>query len=360
MRSLPSSLRNSGSALVIVLWAVVLIAFAVAIASEKVGLVLGDATIRARRLQAELLAKSSYAYLEKILQDERKHGLEGERGRKPNVRRLDLNRFMGTWKSDPQELGGGLFWIEVEDEQSRINWLKTPTFVWRHLLRNAGMKPEEIDAWFDCLNDWQDADDARGLNGAENFDYQGLREDRRRAKNAPITEVGEIYWVMGGPRILDLQVPVDLQGTIKPLVACTTVYGDGKINLNTAPAFLIAAAMDISTEDAEQMVARRWGPDKEEGTEDDVFVEGASEGQSSSNPVSPNPAGGGAAPAQATPAVTTSSTYFRVRGVGKFGDQRVVCEALAKKDGQGGLVLLRVPHIVEQVRVASHGESQWK
>jgi len=346
-----STQRRSGSALIVVLWAVVLLAFAVAIASEKVGLVLGDASIRAKRVQAELLSRSAYASLEKILKDERKHNLESERNKKDQKRRLDLNRFQGTWRSDPVEFEGGVFWLEIEDEQSRIHWLKTPFYVWRNLLRTAGLRAEQIDAWADCLADWQDADDSRGLNGAESFDYLALKENRRRAKNAPIMDMGEIYWVMGGADLFDLQVPVESgQDGARPLLPYTTLDGDGKININTAPAFLIAAALDIQLEDAEQVVRKRWGPDGVPGTADDVFLESAPTGQNVIQSAPPASTGTSTNAPSPSTAITTSSNYFRVRGVGVFQEQRVVCEALAKKGGDEGLTLLRLPRVVERKR----------
>ncbi len=344
---------HSGSALIIVLWAVVLLGFAVAIASEKVGLVMGDAAIRARRVQAELLAQSSFTYLDKILQDERKHNLETGKGNHAQGRRLDLNRFQGIWHSEKLEAGGGTFWIEIEDEQSRINWIKTPSYVWRNLFRSAGLKPEQVDAWFDCLTDWQDADDVRSLNGAETFDYEALKENPRKAKNAPVTEMGELYWIMGGAELLDLQVPVDFDGNIKPLLPYTTIDGDGKININTAPPFLIAAALDLPIEKAEQIVQKRWGPDGIEGTEDDVYLDGLPDVQGQTT----TPQAGTPAISPTSSAITTSSNYFRVRGVGEFQEQHVVCEALAVRDGQGGLTLLRLPRTIEKKKAIAQDTS---
>ncbi len=162
--------------------------------------------------------------------------------------------------------------------------------------------------------------------------------------------MGELYWVMGGADFFELQVPVESsKDSVRALLPYTTLDGDGKINLNTAPAFLIAAALDVPLEDAEQMVRRRWGPDGVEGTEDDVFLENAPSNKNAVLSSSQNATGTSTNAPSPSTAVTTSSTYFRVRGVGVYQEQRVACETLAKKDGEG-LMLLRLPRVVERKR----------
>ena len=63
--------KDSGSALIVVLWTVVILAFAVAIASERVELVCSDATIEMKRYEAELLADSALASMQQILKKEK-------------------------------------------------------------------------------------------------------------------------------------------------------------------------------------------------------------------------------------------------------------------------------------------------
>lgn len=345
-----------GSTLIVVLWAVMLLAFAVAIAAERVSLMLGDSSIRAKRFQAELLADSALASSDAILKEERRRFLESTLPSEGRSKTLDFSKILGVWRSRPATLGEGSYWLEVRDEQSRIHWRKTPPGVWRNLLELNGVPREKVDAWMDAVADWEDADDARALNGAETADYRALPEGHRRAKNSPITDLGEIPWVMGAPDLLGLRVPADLSRRTVPLMELTTLYGDGKINLNTAPPVLIAAALGLDLETAEQMVRTRAGPDGLEGTADDVPMERItpSAGGIRSREVGENATGGGPVPGS----TTTSSGMFRLRGVGWYQGQQVVREALARRAGAEGFQLLESPRTIEARTVVTPPAAQ--
>ncbi len=342
---------EQGSALIIVLWTVLLLAFAVAMASARVALILEDTSIRSKRFQAELMADSAFSSIDYMIEQEKKRALDAKSDGKEVEQLLNLNRFQGAWRSQPVELENGRFWLELSDEQSKINWIKTPFFVWRNLLTDAGLSTEAIDKWEGALKDWQDGDELQAVvGGAETSDYQKLAEDKRHSKNAPISDVGELFWVMGGPDIMELTVTGDPNGKAVPLLPMTTIYGDGKININTAPATLISAALGVSLEDAEQQIVQfRRGPDGIEGTTDDVFLTGVPAG------VLPDASkvreSVTARPGASTNIITTTTTIFRVRGVGESGNQRVVREALATKEGNSGLRLLNEPRTVAGYRV---------
>ncbi len=343
MKTQSFKIRNiRASALIIVLWAVMVLSFATLIAADRAALILGDTSIRTKRFQADLLAETAIASLNTIFNEEQKKLAES--GNDPDSKPLDLAHFQGIWSSDHMDLEGGTYWIEIDDEQSKIHWSKTPEYIWRNLLEDAGLATETVDAWFDALKDWQDPDDASSLNGAESSDYRGLDVDPRSSKNAPLTEMGEIPWIMGGDKLLDLNVIVDSEGKELPLKLFTTLYGDGKINLNTAPAVLIAAALNISMEDAEQMIHIRLGTDEMGGTKDDQFLAGVP----SSIPL--NTSGKQKTPVtqeMVSSGTTTTTALFRLRGIGEFSGQRVVREALATKGKGLGLQLLEDSRVIE-------------
>lgn len=334
-----------GSALLVVLWTVMVLAFAAAMASERIALIMGETSIRSKRFQAEMLADSAFSAMDSILKEERRKLVESKDNRNETKGPLDLQRFQGAWRSTPVEFGGGLYWIEVRDEQSKINWLKTPSSVWRNLFRLVDVPSETVDAWFDALEDWQNPGEIRRLNGAKTADYQNLKVNRRRSKNAPIADMGELYWVMGGDKIMEIAAPVDSRGKTAPLSHMTTIYGDGRINLNTAPPVLIAAALNTTLENAEMIVRTRCGPDGIEGTADDVFLDGIPQGVITS--ASSERATTDETQPTTSSVVTTSSSCFRVRGIGVFQGQMVVREALAVKDGEFGLRLLQDPSTME-------------
>jgi type II secretory pathway component PulK len=343
-----------GSALLIVLWSVMILAFAVAMTSERVALILGDTSIEVCRYQAELLADSALVSSKRILKEERNLLVEQTVADRPSHRPLDLNHFSGPWASPRGELNGGQYWIEIRDEGSRINWLKTPSSVWRTLFRMAEVPSEKVDGWLDALADWQDADDARALNGAETVDYQNRKSSRYCAKNAAVTEMGELPWLMGGDDILSLRVPVDSRGKTAGLWPMTTIDGDGRININTAPAVLIAAALNMPLEQAEGIVRSRWGPDGTPGTADDLFFDQVPIGNTTAAEKAGNETAGDSG-GRASSVATAAAKLFRVRGVGVFHGQKVVRETLAVKDGEFGLRFLREAVTVED---GSHSMDQ--
>lgn len=99
----------------------------------------------------------------------------------------------------------------------------------------------------DAIKDWIDADDEVTGNGAEGAYYAGL--DRPyAAKNASLDCIEELLMVKGVSREL-------FYGTRETagLVQCLTVFGDGKININTAPKAVLRA---FSTEMTDEAVNR--------------------------------------------------------------------------------------------------------
>jgi type II secretory pathway component PulK len=317
--------------LIVVLWSVLVLAFAVAMASERIAGILGDTSIRVKRFQAALLADSAFPSLELILTEDKQRVQNAGETAAQQIRPLDLKKFQGSWRSEPRELNGGIYWIEIKDEHSKINWLKTSPDIWRVLLENAGVTPQDADAWFDSLTDWQDGDDLHMLNGAESSDYQNLPDFKYRSKNAPVQDMGELFWIKGGYKMFGLKLGANSHGRKAALLPMTTIYGDGKININTAPAVLIAAALSMTVEGGEQVVRTRLGPDGIEGTQDDAFLTSVPP-EILSNPATQVNLSTGAKPK--TTGITTTSKLFRVRGVGEFEGQRVVREALSVVEGE--------------------------
>ncbi|MBN2437592.1 MAG: type II secretion system minor pseudopilin GspK [Deltaproteobacteria bacterium] len=81
----------------------------------------------------------------------------------------------------------------------------------------------------DAIKDWIDADDEVTGGGAEGAYYAGLAKPYA-GKNAPIDCIEELLMVKGVTRELFYGM-----GESPGLVQCMTVFGDGRININTAP-----------------------------------------------------------------------------------------------------------------------------
>jgi general secretion pathway protein K len=91
--------------------------------------------------------------------------------------------------------------IALQDEGGRIDLNSGSRELLGALLTANGVEDERRAALVDAIQDWRDADDARGANGAEDPEYQA--EGRAAgAKDAPFNTVAELQQVLGMSRRL--------------------------------------------------------------------------------------------------------------------------------------------------------------
>lgn len=149
--------------------------------------------------------------------------------------------------------GGGELDIRVEDEQGKFplnsivyqsgeaNEEKYAAF--KRLLSSLRL-PEELAA---SMADWIDSNDAQRLGGAESRDYYGLQNPPYQARNAALDSLDEMLLVKGySPAVF------------KKLSPYVTVYGDGLVNVNTAPREVITALSgDITVDMAQRVIDYR-------------------------------------------------------------------------------------------------------
>ena len=118
----------------------------------------------------------------------------------------------------------------LEDESSKININKVPLEILKTLLENAGQAgAEEAGDIANAIIDWRDIDIIVSPGGAEDFYYQGL-EMPYPCKNGNFQVLEELLLVKGMTR----EIFSKLKGAI-------TIYGDGKVNLNTAGCITLQA-----------------------------------------------------------------------------------------------------------------------
>lgn len=151
----------------------------------------------------------------------------------------------------------GGFKLAIQDEGGKIavNSLVTGT-AYNPLIRDLllrlltgpsfRLEQRKAEELIDAIKDWIDADDEVTGGGAEGAYYAGLPKPYA-AKNAPIDCIEELLMIKGVSREL-------FYGTAESagLVQCMAVFGDGKININTAPKpVLRALAVDMSDGEAD-------------------------------------------------------------------------------------------------------------
>lgn len=130
-----------------------------------------------------------------------------------------------------------------------------------------GLDATEATIAVESIADWIDADSEVKTNGAEN-DYYTSRGYPMYPSNASLVSIEQMLLVKGMDRV----------AKIKPdWRRYFTIYGDGMIDVNQAPADLLEALFQTSSDSAANLVAARRGSDGEDGTVDDYVIEEMSE-----------------------------------------------------------------------------------
>ncbi len=145
----------------------------------------------------------------------------------------------------------------VMDESSKININSAPVEVLSTLMERVGEATvDESTNIAGAIQDWRDADIVVTLGGAENKYYQGL-DIPYECKDGRFQVLEELLLVKG------MRPKIFLK--IKEIV---TVYGAGKVNINTA-GYATLYALGLSESLCKQIIEFRQGSDGELGTDDD-------------------------------------------------------------------------------------------
>ena len=143
-------------------------------------------------------------------------------------------------ESFPEELPEGLsFSGRIVDENSKmnLNYLRKDTGEideerveqLLRLFRALGLEEDLVNP----ILDWLDSDEIKRLNGAERDYYETLKYPYSCA-NGPFQTIGQIFLVKGIKEIHRFGADGE-----KGITDFFTIYGDGKINLNTASSELL-------------------------------------------------------------------------------------------------------------------------
>jgi len=158
-------------------------------------------------------------------------------------------------RRDRVPLGPGEFSYRLTDEEGRLNLnTASPARVGR-LLQALGLDRRARDVVVDSLEDWKDLDELPRANGAESEDYYMKRPVPYRARNARLQDPSELLQIRGVTRELYLGRDERLG-----LAALTTVFGRAVVNLNTAPAPVLAALGLSDAEIADVVQTRTRAP----------------------------------------------------------------------------------------------------
>jgi general secretion pathway protein K len=156
------------------------------------------------------------------------------------------------------------FVIIDEERKINIDTAELPVLkrLFQDILNCDVMQAQEMAA---SIIDWRDSDDMLSLplGSAESSYYQDLRYSYA-AKNADYEVLNELLLVKG--------VTPEVFAKVKDYI---TIYGDGKVNINTAPRQVLLA-LGIHDIVADMILIFRQGADRKVGTADDNYFDNIS------------------------------------------------------------------------------------
>lgn len=233
--------RHSGIALIAVLWLIAILGMASMVALRVISFDMELATAKIHGSRARQFAEMGIAI-----------------GSNPVVKRTDpiLHQF--------DEAAGGGFDARIISEGSRFNintiLLGNDKDLLRDIFIDWGLELDAAQAVTDALLDWVDADDEAQLNGAEVDWYESVGRTNQPF-NRPFYNLDEVSLVRG----------MEMVEAVRPdWRNWFTIWSGGKLDLNDAPAELIAAATGTQVELAALIPETVCGPDGTRDTEDDA------------------------------------------------------------------------------------------
>jgi len=269
-------MRKSGSALVLALVTIVVLSalvmsflFQIRLESELAG--------RYRfRMKAQSLARAGTEYAKLLLIKSLRPGIEPEEeyGEDFFIRLQNLNRGLAL-TNHIHEMEDGFFSLSIQPESGRRNVNRLERADWEAMLESTGVPERLHDALIDCFLDFTDGNDLTRLNGAESDDP--FYQDRGYAvKNAPLETLEELLLIKGFTRAIvhggNLGEFWDMPDvTVRGIAPLLTVYGDGRININTATPEVLMTLPGITESQIERILEGRLGIDGIAGTELDGF-----------------------------------------------------------------------------------------
>ena len=273
-RSKPNA--RGGSALIVVMWVLLILALLV---SSMVYDMHIEATLTAyqrNRTQAQQFAKAGIEYARYLLWKSAKiqpaAGMAN--GEDPDVflmaARLQKGMAVTNYVHEFDE--NKKFTVTLIPEQAfrNINRLNKDT-EWPLLLQQAGIAEDLYPELLDCVMDWIDANDTTRVNGAESDD--AFYVDRGYpTKNALLDSVEELLMIKGWTKSMVFGGPAPRDGDppLTGVAPLATVWGDGRINVNSAPREVLLTLPTVDETVADDIIAQRT-PEGTEGTIDEGY-----------------------------------------------------------------------------------------
>ncbi len=265
-------MSKRGSILIVTLWIITILALLAIGVGFRMGLEVKLTGFNVNELKAFYLAKAGITKAVSLrwqdMLDGKSQGIDALgmawANDKEGFKDIELGEgeFTVSYQSkDPDRSKKMLTLYGMEDEYARLNINNTDMAgAIKFLLIESGLELEDANVIADSIADWRDKDSIPSLNGAEEAYYQALPKPYH-AGDTDFHSEYELLLVRGmTPKLFD---------DIKQYI---TVFGEGKININTAPEIVLRSVFGTGfPELGEKIVTYRNGFDGKPGTHDDSW-----------------------------------------------------------------------------------------
>ncbi len=263
---------KEGAALLVALAVLIILSLIVGSFAFEVQLEAMLVSHKRKRFHAEMMARSGIEYAQAILDmrgQAKQLEIEEMAEDKDGFMKAALYIKRGLSTTSTIELGEGEFSVTLESAEAGRNINLLTREEWLSILEMANVPSTDWDTMIDCLEDWIDKGDLHKLNGAESNDpfYQNAGYP---VKNGPLDSVDELLLIKGwGPDILYGKEADEESDAIFGIADLLTVWGDGKVNLNTAGTDVLLSFAEYEDWELEGVMEARMGSDGEGNTLDD-------------------------------------------------------------------------------------------
>lgn len=263
-----------GSALVVVLWILIIISLIVSMFAFEMRLEARMITLQRQRFKADQLALAGVELARSMLAVQEEKSTTGEKTVYDDPYMTEAVKIAaGVPVNFSENFGDGKVTLHIDYEEGRRNISKLKPEDWRMLFEQAGIPNTRWDAMLSCLADWQDPDDLHTLNGAESDD-PFYKKRGYECKNAPVDTVDELLLIKNWGEEVLYGTP-DGEKTDEPITGIAsqlTTWGSGKINPNSASREVLNS-LSIPDDTIDAIMEMRLGPDGKEGTADDGITQ---------------------------------------------------------------------------------------
>lgn len=261
----PARITNKGSILAIALWSLCLLTtFAVCLGfgvRQKIIMVKRLDTRDRLHFIAEAGIKRAILELKKEDKAADYDALKESWSNNIDIfKELQVGAGKFTVSYDYLDRKSGERWVRygIMDEERKININKAKRSVIERLFKTVGLDEMEAQNLSASIVDWRDSDSELSipLGSAEDGYYRDLK-DPYEAKDADFEVLEELLLVRGMSR--------EIFDKIKDFI---TIYGEGKVNINTAPSEVLLS-LGLYKSVVDKILFFRYGQDSIEATPDD-------------------------------------------------------------------------------------------